>query len=193
METMSCSKTRCSSDVGPMQSYLVKTTILIAMIHMAIGCAWHHGFGYPHACASSCGASSATVSLLCAKGNDSAATTHCASTAMDLCCDHPAITPSDTDLDRTLLGAEYVGGECTTHQQQIPHPIVCDDDRCSFTKVNCFDCGVFCEFREYLGGSLRLNADSDLGSPAVAVSSFPCCHRTAPGLRAHLVLGIQLL
>ncbi len=161
-----------------MQALLIKLANITVMIHMALGCAWHHGLAFPYAC----DASSVYVESdcdhdahQCGGDNDH----------------HDQLCPEDHHenlIDGELVCVPECGGN-------HPHDhSTCQDDRCSFSQSNDNAHEYIVDLNEYLGG---------VGTEAIAVRSHNWAENSfengrsgphaAPDLRAHLLLCVLIL
>lgn len=157
-----------------MQFLLVKIATVAVMFHMALGCVWHHGLGGPHVCmkndvGSSCCDHSDEVHAH--EPGDSQHSHH----------EHTEF-PSDTNPLAT----------CGDLNDPDAH-FCCHDDSCTYSQAIDFDYDAITKLTEYLGGVLNSSVRTVSVSPVDSWQAPPVCQRSAPGLRAHLYLCVQIL
>ncbi len=152
-----------------MHSILVKLATITTMLHMALGCAWHHGLAAPHTCMDH-----GTGSLACDHGGDDACTGH-----------HP--DHASHQSGPTVDSGCHPG--CQANHQH--HHSGCQDDRCSFHPSNKFDPDSIRHLAEYLNGAV---ANTLLVAVPADYCRIDCSrHPCAPGMRAHLYYCVLVL
>lgn len=156
-----------------MQFLLVKISTLAVMFHMAFGCVWHHGHVGSHVCMKD-------------DTNES-------------CCDHHNESHGH-DAENSPTGPrEHAEAPCDLNTSPDCGDLhgdkhfCCHDDSCKYSQDIDFDCDEIMKLTEYLGGVLNSSVKTTSFSPIV-VWQMPTAFRlSAPGLRAHLYLCVQLL
>lgn len=157
-----------------MQLLFVKIATLAVMFHMAFGCVWHHGLVGSHVC------------LKDAVGSS--------------CCDHHDEVHMHDPGNSRLAHREHAElpydatplAGCDDLNHQDAH-FCCHDDSCTYSQVVDFDCEAITKLTEYLGGALNRAVKTVSVSPVDTWQLPPVCQHSAPGLRAHLYLCVQIL
>ena len=169
-----------SNDISPIHSMLrlpITIATVVAMIHMAIGCAWHHGINGRGECHAFCAVQSETSPCSACYGHD-----------------HPVRGDSvEVRSDGALCrSGDSVGENVWVGQSGSGHS-PCVDDRCTFTRPEsvgfdgqseAVDCGipVFSWYESAVAPTVP-----ELVVPVCSSRLYP------PSLRAHLFLGILTL
>lgn len=167
-----------------MKSFLVHLASIAVMAHMTFGCSWHHGLGAASACAHTNSLSSCCVT--------SESDTHDESEHDDQDHDgheHGDHQSGDHGHDELPLSDSTFDHE---DQNSDHNHSCCSDDGCHVIKVVKYKFTSFNFVTQYLGGA----EDSTIlqaASTGVAIDPFPDCTASAPKVRAHLLLGVQLI
>lgn len=161
-----------------MQALLIKLANITVMIHMALGCAWHHGLASPHAC----NASGVSVESDCDHE-----TSQCDGDSGH----HDQQCPGD-DHQRPFDGELVCAPGCDGNH---PHDhSTCRDDRCSFNQTNVNDRDYIVDLNEYLGGvCTEVIAVRSHIEPEKSFENVRSGPNAAPDLRAHLLLCVLIL
>ena len=160
-----------------MKLILVHLASLAVMFHMAFGCHWHHGLGAADACnhQSSLSACSHVSDIEHGLGSDDDHGDH----------DHEH---HHDNHDTPLTLALDIDGADHDHD----HHSCCRDDGCSLIKVVKFKYTPLNFVTRYLSGAEDL-AILKSASASFPVDPSPDCRLYAPSVRAHLLLGVQLI
>ena len=158
-----------------MHGILIKLVTLAAMLHMGLGCAWHHGIGNSHAC----------------PGNHRTSTCHNHEVNEKPHIPHIHGTCSDQiseSLQVDSCGLLICISDCGREQNHSG----CQDDRCLFTKLCKLDVGQFDMGQEFL---VEVMPAMPLPVSRIEKSQqhHSICPYNAPGLRAHIALGVQII
>jgi hypothetical protein len=152
-----------------MHSFLVQIASIAVMLHMTLGCSWHHGLG-THACVNQCSAK--------ARHHDDSAADHCCDGQHEHDCQRrPGPGPTFHD-----------DGESHGHGH-----LACHDDGCNVTSLKKFVFSPLDFCTRYLdrAGSSALVAVQTL--KGCEKNPFPDCEHTTTAVRAHLLFGILIL
>ena len=154
-----------------MQSILIKLTSVAVMLHMTFGCNWHHGVG-THACTVQCS------TITCSHhGHDY------------ISCSHENVDHTrDNKLPLGPISASQDNGRSQRHGH-----FGCDDDRCKVTQSFKF-VYIPCDFSsEYLGGAESIALIHCQARTIINLDRIPDGAHTETAVRAHLLLGVQIL
>jgi len=162
-----------------MKLFLVHLASLAVMLHMAFGCHWHHGLGAAGACAHQSRPSA------CCLVQETEHDSECDEDHADQ--DHEHHHGDHEDVDAPLTLAFDSDGAGHGH-----HHSCCQDDGCNLIKVVQYEFTSLDFVARYLGGA---EDSSILGADAARslCDPFPDCRCFAPNVRAHLLLGVQLI
>ena len=161
-----------------MHSLLGKFATITAMIHMALGCAWHHGFAGSHECMKEC----PSALTDCVHGQQHHGHAHGHHTS-----GHTAGDLRDVQRDGNTLCTM-----CRKGNGQQPHS-GCRDDGCTYIESHDFDFAAVVDFQEYLGGALTVALNDSSEFELDFFEILPVCTKFALHVRAHLFLCVQLL
>ena len=156
-----------------MLSRMAKPAILIALVHMALGCAWHHGLATPHACESH----GVSVDAL-------------PETADQHQCSGCHQQPLSEEVPDELPGGDGAYG--ADFDLGHHHHSGCQDDRCSFTPSPHFKVKHADDIAQSLCETARSRVASASRSSIGDFCRSPFATR-ALGVRAHLILCVQIL
>ncbi|QEG22078.1 hypothetical protein [Mariniblastus fucicola] len=159
-----------------MKSFLVHLASIAVMAHMIFGCSWHHG-------------------LSAASGCDHTG-------LVSSCC---FTSESDSHDDHEHEHGDHVAGDQSQGEWPLPEStfdhngqdsehnhFCCSDDGCNVIKVVKYQFTSFDFLTQYLGGA-EDSAILKAASSAFAIDPFPDFCSFAPQMRAHLLLGVQLI
>ena len=159
-----------------MQALLIKFANVTVMVHMALGCAWHHGLASHHACT----AKSIPVTACCEHHSSP--------------CEDGEGDSDDHDGHRQIPSGDSLATEsgCDGHH---PHDhSTCQSDRCAFYKTSSSDSEQIIVLVKYLNGicsdSIVVRSDAWPQKQSGLLSSgatAPLC------LRAHLYLCVLII
>ena len=167
-----------------MKSFLVHLASIAVMAHMTFGCSWHHGLGAASACTHTNSLSSCCVTSESDSHDESEHDDH----------DHDGHEHGDHDSGDQGHNELPVSDSTFDHEDQNSdhNHFCCSDDGCNVIKVVKYQFTSFDFVTLYLGGaedSAILNA----ASTGFAIDPFPDGMTSAPKVRAHLLLGVQLI
>ena len=155
-----------------MQLLLVKLASIAVMIHMTLGCNWHHGLGV-QACIGQCSTTS------CSHDNK-AENVECSGNHQHG--DH------NHNLPILSLTAGDDLCECDGHSH-----FGCQDDGCNATKVIKFVFWPAESSSPMLCEAENSALVASLATACHAIDPFPDYSHTATSLRAHLILGVLII
>ena len=194
-----------------MRQLFIQFANLTVMVHMAFGCAWHHGITASHTCIArkTCLAGKATVKSSCAGKPDSCrsktnccgvSATHIQETVgQNAGHDYDGHEHGEQDhqVDAACTGRFYFSGTSAVPGCDGNHShdhSTCQNDRCSFKPVVAFDLQQLVDVDEYRGcasatviqlNSVRVSSNS--------LDKFLPCRNVAPEMRAYLYLCVMIL
>jgi len=145
------------------------------MFHMTFGCNWHHGVGTA-ACASQC-------SSMACNDDDKTGSNGCGASDRE-CREH--------DMDHEQ-GPEPAPNDSVNGAGKSRNHSSCQDDSCDVTEFLKF---VFLQLdfsTQYLGGTGSSAITGSQNNGGFGFDPFPDRSYLPTGLRAHLVLGVQIL
>ena len=168
----------------PMQTLLIKFATLAVMFHMTFGCSWHHGLGGRHTCLSK------NVTSL------SKNVTSLGQAISSSCCDHgnPCSAQKGSDREKfpesdSLIDFhdDHSGGPGHGH-------FLCQDDHCTYVQTgSSFDYDVLFSLRLSLDEIVISSTETEWTSIDTLAQSRLFGSRLEMGVRAHLLLGVQIL
>jgi len=165
-----------------MKSFLVHLASIAVMVHMTFGCSWHHGLAAASECSHTDSLSSCCVTVEPDSHDESGHDDHDGHERADHDCDdksHEKSSLPDSTFDH--------GDQDSDHNH-----FCCSDDGCNVIKVVKFKFTLFDSLTQYLGGA-EASAILQAASTGFAIDPFPDCVFFAPNVRAHLILGVQLI
>ena len=155
----------------------VTIATLIAMIHMAIGCAWHHGIRGEGGCSRTCHAV-VDASLCQACDADQESDVHRKGHSLV-----DTLTPCPVDSPCGLALSNPTGAEHSP----------CVDDRCTFTRPGSVDIGKDADWVVQLQPGFLTRTDTPTQALDGRVRDCRMAGIFPPNLRAHLFLGVLTL
>ena len=135
------------------------------MLHMTLGCSWHHGLSAPHLCLQETSLSSCctgSVANLSVTPHEDDLTGHCHEN-----CNHDSESPWTTEFEPNKSDHNH-GHFC------------CQDDGCYLTKVAKFVFKSVDFSVAYLGGAEDSATSQITRGPWLAFDPFPDCRGSAP-------------
>lgn len=162
-----------------MKLFLVHLASLAVMFHMTFGCHWHHGLGAADACNHQ-----SSLSTSCHVGETGHETESDEDHAV-----HEHHDGEHEDADTPLTLAFCNDGADHDHDHQH---FCCQDDGCSVIKVVKYKFSSLELIARYLGGANDL-AILKSATASFPIDPFPDYRLYAPNVRAHLLLGVQLI
>lgn len=155
------------------ESVLVRAASIAVMLHMAIGCSWHHGISPASACNDACTSSS------CHYTAEEKPTIGC-------CHDHDGHDDHSKDSDPEKESGHDGPDAPANH-------LCCCDDGCNAIQAVEFVFDALDFSTAYMGGTGNSVIIEAALNPNVLVDPFPDCSNTAQKLRTHLLLNVQIL
>jgi hypothetical protein len=156
-----------------MNSLLVKLASTAVMIHMTLGCHWHHGLGV-QACEDQC-----PVSV-------------CNHHEVEFGeCDNGAHEHGDRDYDHPIGNQATNNNMCNNNSGHCHFG--CQDDGCNATKLVKFEFWPAEFSLQYFCGAENAALVASQACAGNDIDPFPDCSHTETSVRAHLLLGVQLL
>ena len=167
-----------------MNSFLVHLASIAVMAHMTFGCSWHHGLGTASACNHTNSLSSCCVTSESDSHDESGHDDH----------DHDGHEHGDHKSGDEGHNELPVSDSTFDHEDQgsNQHHFCCSDDGCNVIKVVKYKFNSLDFVTQYLGG-VADSAILQAASTGFAVDPFPDCLASAPKVRAHLLLAVQLI
>lgn len=167
-----------------MQSVLVNIATFAVIVHMTIGCHWHHGFGSSHVCPK--------TSIACHHESD--ATAHDCSENKQLHAhskeghgNHSHDGDEHDQIPRVSLDT------LADHSSHNHDHSGCQDDSCLVTQEVKTAVAPADHTVEYLGGVENSSIAGSANCGISANDGSPDCLLTMPGMRAHLMLCVLTL
>lgn len=147
-----------------MQHNLTVFASVLAMIHMALGCYWHHGLARAHSCQ-----------------NQTTAVSH----ADDGCSHHHAL-----DTVHHLAG-QLNDGRLACDAACQESELHCFDDRCKYLPAVEFE---FENFGSHHFTYVSMSAGGQASQHLIRFAAEePCWRQSAPPVRAHLLHGVLII
>ncbi len=172
-----------------MKTVLIKLATLMAMVHMSLGCAWHHGLGHS-SCESVEADSSASV---CDHDHRRCHADHSdhehavIETTKFQSCDHGSCV-----ANHGSCVANH--GSCVANHGTHHDHAGCHDDGCHFIVAKTFDCNGLVPLHLYFGD---VAAALIVSCNSVQLDRFnefhPASAAFATGVRANLLLGVLIV
>lgn len=168
-----------------MKSFLVHLASIAVMAHMTFGCSWHHGMGAASACNHP-----SSLSSCCITGD---ADSHDESEHEDH--DHDGHEHGDHDSGEQGHDELPLSDSTFDHKDQGSNQnhFCCSDDGCNVIKVVNYKFTSLDFVTQYLGGVADSAIHKASAASGFAIDPFPECMASAPKVRAHLLLGVQLI
>ena len=165
-----------------MKSFLVHLASIAVMAHMTFGCSWHHGLGAASACTHSNSWSSCCVTSESDSHDESEHDDHDGH-------EHGHHGSGEQGHDELPLSDSTFDHK---DQNSSQNHFCCSDDSCNVIKIVKYKFNSLDFVTQYLGGA-EDSAILQAASTGFATDPFPDCTASAPKVRAHLLLGVQLI
>ena len=166
-----------------MKSFLLHLASIAVMAHMTFGCSWHHGLGAASAC------NHANSMSSCCITND--ADSHDESEHHD----HDGHEHGDHDSGEHGQNELPLSESTFDYEDQGSgqNHFCCSDDGCNVIKVVKYKFNSLDFVTQYLGGIADSAILKATAASGFSIGPFPDCTTSAPKVRAHLLLGVQLI